>query len=151
MVRFVFFKRKHSRVWQVAFTLDGRQVRVSSKKRIVKDAVTVLSDKLDVPLVGTQFLWMTTQNPFKYFNGVVRQTWRFRGWSLFLVNDNMFCLQIFQDFTWNHPIGSDVLHTLSIEFLSGGRHLAWTRRRYLSRNSSVLGWTFWVKVRGRNP
>ena len=34
------FKRKHSRVWQVAFTLDGRQVRVSSKKRIVKDAVT---------------------------------------------------------------------------------------------------------------
>ena len=34
------FKRKHSKVWQVAFTLDGRQVRVSSKKRIVKDAVT---------------------------------------------------------------------------------------------------------------
>ena len=24
--------------------------------------------------------------------GVVRQTWRFRGWSLFLVNDNMFSL-----------------------------------------------------------
>ena len=33
------FKRKHSKVWQVAFTLDGRQVRVSSKKRIVNDAV----------------------------------------------------------------------------------------------------------------
>ncbi len=33
------FKRKYSKVWQVAFTLDGRQVRVSSKKRIVKDAV----------------------------------------------------------------------------------------------------------------
>ena len=33
------FKRKHSKVWQVAFTLDGRQVRVSSKKRILNDAV----------------------------------------------------------------------------------------------------------------
>ena len=33
------FKRKHSKVWQIAFTLDGRQVRVSSKKRIVNDAV----------------------------------------------------------------------------------------------------------------
>ena len=33
------FKRKHSRVWQVVFTLDGRQVRVSSKKRIVKGSV----------------------------------------------------------------------------------------------------------------
>jgi len=29
------FKRKYSKVWQVAFTLDGRQVRVSSKKRIL--------------------------------------------------------------------------------------------------------------------
>ena len=33
------FKRKHSKVWQVAFTLDGRQVLVSSKKRILNDAV----------------------------------------------------------------------------------------------------------------
>ena len=33
------FKRKHSKVWQIAFTLDGRQVRVSSKKRILNDAV----------------------------------------------------------------------------------------------------------------
>jgi integrase len=33
------FKRKHSKVWQVAFTLEGRQVRVSSKKRILNDAV----------------------------------------------------------------------------------------------------------------
>ena len=33
------FKRKHSKVWQIAFTLDGRQVRVSSKKRILNDAM----------------------------------------------------------------------------------------------------------------
>jgi hypothetical protein len=33
------FKRKHSKVWQIAFTLDVRQVRVSSNKRILNDAV----------------------------------------------------------------------------------------------------------------
>jgi hypothetical protein len=32
------FKRKHSSVWQVVFMMDGRQVRVSTKKRILKDA-----------------------------------------------------------------------------------------------------------------
>ena len=57
------FKRKHSKVWQVAFTLDGRQVRVSSKKRILNDAVAaaretyleVLSDKLDGFVVDSYF------------------------------------------------------------------------------------------------
>jgi len=44
-----------------------------------------------------------------------------------------------------------MIHTLSIEFSSGGRRLAWTWYRYLSRNSLVLGWTFWVKICGRNP
>jgi hypothetical protein len=33
------FKRKRSSVWQVVFTMDGRQVRVSTKKRILKDAL----------------------------------------------------------------------------------------------------------------
>ncbi len=32
------FKRKRSSVWQVVFMMDGRQVRVSTKKRILKDA-----------------------------------------------------------------------------------------------------------------
>ena len=32
------FKRKHSSVWQVVFMMDGRQVRVSTKKRILQDA-----------------------------------------------------------------------------------------------------------------
>jgi integrase len=32
------FKRKHSSIWQVVFMMDGRQVRVSTKKRILKDA-----------------------------------------------------------------------------------------------------------------
>ena len=33
------FKRKRSSVWQVVFTMDGRQVRVSTRKRILKDAL----------------------------------------------------------------------------------------------------------------
>jgi hypothetical protein len=32
------FKRNHSSIWQVVFMMDGRQVRVSTKKRILKDA-----------------------------------------------------------------------------------------------------------------
>ena len=32
------FKRKYSSVWQVVFMMDGRQVRVSIKKRTLKDA-----------------------------------------------------------------------------------------------------------------
>jgi hypothetical protein len=38
------FKRKRSSVWQVVFTMDGRQVRVSSKKRILKEAVEAARD-----------------------------------------------------------------------------------------------------------
>jgi hypothetical protein len=38
------FKRKHSSVWQVVFTMDGRQVRVSSKKRNLKDALEAARD-----------------------------------------------------------------------------------------------------------
>ena len=41
----------------------------------------------------------------------------------FWKNDNMFSLQILQDFAQNHLIGSDVLHASPIEFSSGGRHL----------------------------
>lgn len=32
------FKRKRSSIWQVVFMMDGRQVRVSTKKRILQDA-----------------------------------------------------------------------------------------------------------------
>ena len=32
------YKRKRSSIWQVIFMMDGRQVRVSTKKRILKDA-----------------------------------------------------------------------------------------------------------------
>jgi len=38
------FKRKRSSVWQVVFTMDGRQVRVSSKKRILKEALEAARD-----------------------------------------------------------------------------------------------------------
>ena len=38
------FKRKRSSVWQVVFTMDGRQVRVSSKKRNLKDALEAARD-----------------------------------------------------------------------------------------------------------
>ena len=33
------FRRNHSSVWQVVFMMDGRQVRVSTKKRIFQDGV----------------------------------------------------------------------------------------------------------------
>jgi len=38
------FKRKRTSGWQVVFTMDGRQVRVSSKKRILTDALEAARD-----------------------------------------------------------------------------------------------------------
>ena len=32
------FKRKRSSIWQVVLMMDGRQVRVTTKKRILQDA-----------------------------------------------------------------------------------------------------------------
>ena len=72
------FKRKHSKVWQVAFTLDGRQVRVSSKKRIVKDAVTAAREiyldyrfrqKNGLPVISKRFA--TYLAPLRKINWVV--------------------------------------------------------------------------------
>ncbi|MDG1459802.1 MAG: hypothetical protein P8Q92_18360 [Pseudoprimorskyibacter sp.] len=37
-------KRKRSSVWQVVFVMDGRQVRVSTKKRILQDAKDAARD-----------------------------------------------------------------------------------------------------------
>ena len=48
----------------------------------------------------------------KTIEGTVRQTWRFRGWFPFLVDDDTLSLQIFQDFIWNHPIGSDNVYLI---------------------------------------
>ena len=50
------FKRKHSKVWQIAFTLDGRQVRVSSKKRILNEA---LSDKTSLRRAGRLYRYLS--------------------------------------------------------------------------------------------
>ena len=58
------FKRKRSSVWQVVFTTDGRQVRVSSKKRNLKDALEAARDiyldyrfrqKKGLPVISKRF------------------------------------------------------------------------------------------------
>ena len=65
------FKRKRSSIWQVVLMMDGRQVRVSTKKRILKDAkdaareiyldyrfrdYIIVIDKYLVPFFGDLFV-----------------------------------------------------------------------------------------------
>ena len=50
------FKRKHSSVWQVVFMMDGRQVRVSTKKRILKDAKDAAREICLSPLELCQYI-----------------------------------------------------------------------------------------------
>ena len=90
------FKRKHSSVWQVVFMMDGRQVRVITKKRILKDALEAARDiyldyrvrqKNGLPVISKRFasvaaLCRATMAE-QLENGVGKKSFRELGKSLF--------------------------------------------------------------------
>jgi hypothetical protein len=90
------FKRKRSSVWQVVFMMDGRQVRVSTKKRILKDAKDAAREiyldyrfrqKNGLPVISNRFadvaaLCRATMKE-QLENGVGKKSFRELGKSLF--------------------------------------------------------------------